>query len=715
MSRSIFKPSPNDNIKDLFKSLPFTPEQILRASPVAGTETEGHSAIIRNNFVIENGNNLFLHIHPSLLTLHDLFANAVSMYPNNDCMGKRLYSNTIAGDYDPFYSWESFAAVDLRKRNLGSGIFHILKNNQFRTEIHNVEDFVVSLYSGNRTEWLLTDLACQSYSLVNTALYDTLGAGTSHFILELTKSPIVICSKEKIQILIDIQIEKRLPHFLTIVSMDLLTERERSTYERQAYELGLELFEISEVEALGARNPVRERPPTPDNIYTISFTSGTTGNPKGVEVHHEMAVSGVTMYLAQVDVPKGEGHEMCFLPMAHIYERGLVASFLSIGTGLGFPVVSSPLTLVEELKALKPTTLASVPRVYSKMESELKEVTVNSQNDVFRRMAKEIIGRRFESISTKGVFENDCLYSEIFTTELKKLLGLEKTKFLCSGSAPISNDTVNFFKSALNIGFAEAYGLTESFGIMCMSDPFASDSGSCGLPGVSGEMRLRDVPQMGYTSKDKGGPRGELLLRGPQIFRRYYKNKEATDECFDKDGFFCTGDVARFDEQGRVYIIDRVKNFFKLAQGEYVTPEKIENKYLSSTTLVNQLYVHGDSLETYLVAVAGFDPHVMARFLHRNFDIVLNPETHLKEIERKLNELPVKSKILDVLNEEVKPAGLAGFEKIHNIFFEVEPLTVAREVYTPTFKLKRPTCRTFFREQLKGMYREGSLIKRSKL
>ncbi|ODQ79770.1 hypothetical protein BABINDRAFT_161470 [Babjeviella inositovora NRRL Y-12698] len=714
MSKSIF-PASSDNIQQLIESLPFKPEEILRASPIAGSQETGYTATYRNKFCIDNGNQLFVNIHPSLRTLHDLFVNAVAMYPNNDCMGKRLFDNTLRDAHDTFYSWESFAQVDVRKRNLGSGIFHVVRNSPFRTAIHNVDDFVVSLYSGNRVEWLLADLACQSYSLTNTALYDTLGEGTSRYILELTKSPIVICSREKIQGLFNIQIEKPLPYLLAVVSMDPLSAQERAHYSQQACELGIELCELADVEAAGAQHPIAERPPTPDDLYTISFTSGTTGNPKGVEVHHEMGVSGVTMYLAQADVPKGLGHEMCFLPLAHIYERGVVSAYLSIGVGFGFPVASSPLTLVEELKALKPTTLEAVPRVFSKIESEIKEATINSENEVFRALARDIITRRLHNIKTQGVFANNSQYSETFTTQLKKQLGLDQTKFLCSASAPISNDTMNFFKSALNVGFAQAYGLTETFGIMCMSDPFERDAGSCGLPGISGEMRLRDVPQMGYTAGDRQGPRGELLLRGPQIFKRYYKNKDATDECFDKDGFFCTGDVARFDEHGRVYIIDRVKNFFKLAQGEYVTPEKIENKYLSHTTLVNQLYVHGDSLETYLVAVAGFDPHVMAKFLHRNFDVVLNPETHVVEIEAKLNELRVKTKVLEALNADVKLAGLAGFEKIHNIFFEREPLTVEREVYTPTFKLKRSACKTFFAEELKNMYGQGSLAKYSKL
>lgn len=189
---------------------------------------------------------------------------------------------------------------------------------------------------------------------------------------------------------------------------------------------------------------------------------------------------------------------------------------------------------------------------------------------------------------------------------LRKKLGMKNLKVIMSGSAPISPETLKFLKASLNTGVGQGYGMSETFAGVMASSIFETDASSCGPVSITTECRTRDLPAMGYTSKDEGGPRGELLVRGPQIFPEYYKNPEETAKSFDEDGWFYTGDVARIDSKtGRTYIIDRVKNFFKLAQGEYVTPERIENTYLSCFPYIAQLFVHGDSLRTHLVGVVG--------------------------------------------------------------------------------------------------------------
>ena len=223
---------------------------------------------------------------------------------------------------------------------------------------------------------------------------------------------------------------------------------------------------------------------------------------------------------------------------------------------------------------------------------------------------------------------------DVFLDALREKFGLRSVEYMVTGSSPNSPDTLKFLKAALNIGISNGYGSTESFAGIMRTKSFDHNPGSVGPIGITTEFRLKDLPEMNYTTKDKEGPRGELLLRGPQIFREYYKNPEATAEAFDKDGWFHTGDVARVDPENdnRLFIIDRAKNFFKLAQGEFVTPEKIENVYLATNPHLQQLFVHGNSLESYLVGIVGLDPVTIGSYLKEKFnDEICNQNDILRD------------------------------------------------------------------------------------
>ena len=219
---------------------------------------------------------------------------------------------------------------------------------------------------------------------------------------------------------------------------------------------------------------------------------------------------------------------------------------------------------------------------------------------------------------------------------------------------------------------------------------------------------------MGYYLNDKGGPRGELQLRGPQMFTHYYKNEEETNKSFDSEGWFSTGDVAQFTNEGWIIIFDRVKNFFKLSQGEYVTPEKIENLYLSSNPILSQAFVHGNSTESFLVGIIGVDPVGIVNFLTENCNI---PKSQLDTNEKILqvcNRREIRTQLLLQLNTTVGSV-LNGFEKLANVFIDFEPLKLEREVVTPTSKIRRPIASRYFKSQIDAMYKEGSLLRNLKL
>ena len=158
-------------------------------------------------------------------------------------------------------------------------------------------------------------------------------------------------------------------------------------------------------------------------------------------------------------------------------------------------------------------------------------------------------------------------------------------------------------------------------------------------------------------------------------------------------------------------IIDRVKNFFKLAQGEYVSPEKIEGLYLSQFPYIAQLFVHGDSLQTFLVGVVGLDPTTIGTYIKKRFkDEIVNQADIIEFFKSPRN----RKVLLDDMNKSIGKH-LQGFEKLHNIDISFEPLTVERNVITPTMKIRRPIAANYFKQEIENMYNEGSLIRNNNL
>ncbi|CAK9437917.1 uncharacterized protein LODBEIA_P22950 [Lodderomyces beijingensis] len=729
---------PSQEIYDrLCKSLPIPPREYAKAIALPGSEVEGHSPIYRNEYRPQE---LISNLHPQLDTLHSLFEFSCISNGTKRAFGVREKIIGGGGGGVPEgkvsfgrYVWQDYNTIKQRRNNLGSGVFFILENNPYKTESEaharikydpnrraEDEGFVLSIFSHNRPEWALCDLASAAYSIVNTALYDTLGPDTSKYILQLTESPIVICSKEKIQGLVELKKAhpEELCNLIALVSMDSLDLMVEDLRLKQfANANNISLFDITQVEKIGAANPLAPIPPTPKTTFTISFTSGTSGaNPKGVVLTHENAVCAGVFRLIRSNASPSEPYTIySLLPMAHIYERSNIQTALGAGQAIGFSQGKSPATLLDDVRELQPSALSLVPRVLTRLEAAIKAQTINSSNSWVKYIYTKAINEkmRLQALPSENDYNPPHLVYDRLLNALRRKIGLGSVKFIMAGSSPVSADTVKFLKAALNVGITNGYGLTESFAGFIAGPKFEYDPVSVGAVGITTECRLRDIPSMNYTSKDAGGPRGELLLRGPQIFREYYKNPVATAESFDKDGWFLTGDVARVEtaRDNRMFLIDRVKNFFKLAQGEFVTPEKIENTYLSSFPFIQQIFVHGNSLQSYLVGVVGLDPTTIKQYIKTRFQDELVEQ---EDILAFLNEPKNKRILLQDLNVSTKTK-LQGFEKLHNILVAFDPLTVARGVVTPTFKIKRPICTKFFQNELDGLYAEGSILRDEKL
>ncbi|OBA20052.1 long-chain-fatty-acid CoA ligase [Metschnikowia bicuspidata var. bicuspidata NRRL YB-4993] len=714
---SLFPQSKKTIFLEIKEGMPLDPFSMSEAYPILGTKEEGYSPIYRNMRTQEG---LISTPHPSITTLKHVFDVGKENFPNSNCIGVRTLQTD--GSYG-VYKWENYSQIDEIQKKFGAGVFFILQNNPFITESeahskimehHNVVkeqemSFILTIYSHNRREWCITDLACSEYSITNTSLYDTLGKDTAEHILGLTESPIVVCSKDKIEQLIILKENnpELLSNLIAVVLMDRLSPLDDAMIQRSKL-AKIAVYDFDQVVELGGLSPVVAEHPTAETVYTISFTSGTTSMPKGVVLTHANAVSGVTFCLSGLKI-NDEPRFYCFLPLAHIYQRMVTNYAYLIGSAMGMPQSASPLGLIDDLKELKPHSLALVPRVFTKLESAIKAQTINNTDKpILQKLFANAVKAKTEMMLQADGAEGRHIFYDRLIGLLRKKLGFTDIISVSSGSAPISVETVKFLKSTLNMGFSQGYGLTESFAGVCGSLPYEADPGSCGPVSITTEIKLRDLPVMNYTSEDAGGPRGELMLRGPQIFREYYKDPQETAKVKDNEGWFSTGDVASIDKKtGRIFIIDRVKNFFKIAQGEYITPEKIENTYLSAFPLLSQILVHGDSLKTYLVSIIGVDPETIKPWIKKNFE---KSQFTNESIIRFMNEDEVKVRFLKDMNASVGDS-LHGFERVHNLRIAIEPMKIEDDIITPTMKIKRVKASKFFLKEFSEMYEEGSLLR----
>lgn len=724
----VFNGDESTNTMELFHKYFPLPKEVSKYSvPIPGSEEPGFSPIYRNKCF---PNKMKEAPMPHLNTYHTLMENAIKYNGDKPIFGYRKYDYN-AQILDDEYSYITFNEMSKMKNDFASGLLYLLKNSPYKdlllashVLIDNHEQnyklytsknhsFVVTLFASNRWEWVLTDLACSSYSLTNTALYDTLGPEASNYILELTESPVVVTTKNHIQTLIDLKRDHNLKDLILVISMDPLS-LDQQHLAAKAKDQGIQLFEFSQVMKFGEIVPLKPLPPLPETLYTISFTSGTTGShPKGVELTQRVCTAGVTF--AMMAIPHKPGtRSFSFLPLAHIFERQVTAFILACGGCSGFPQYGgSALTLVADLKVFKPDLQANVPRVFTKFEGAIKAATIDSPSPLKRKLFGHIIDYKLaEQASEDGNEGRNFIYDHVFIKKLRAALGFDNITYVITGSAPISPATIRFLKASLNTGMAQGYGMTESFAGFAISQPYEKDPGTCGSTAATCEMRVRELPEMGYFLSDPAGPKGELQLRGPQVFSGYYKNQEETDKCMSEDGWFSTGDVANISPEGKLSIIDRVKNFFKLAQGEYVTPEKVENQYLSANSNIIQCYCHGDSLKNFLVGVIGIERPVIVGFLTARGVEASKLGTD-EDILFEVNKPAIRKEVLSLMNKNM--TNLQGFEKLHNIYIEFEPLTLQRNVVTPTMKLKRPIAVKFFELQINDMYEEGSLIRNGKM
>ncbi|KXZ49465.1 hypothetical protein GPECTOR_21g691 [Gonium pectorale] len=614
-------------------------------------------------------------------TLFEMFEQSCQKYANNKCLGKREKNDQgEAGAY----VWKTYAEVHTDVKNVASALLALGVKPSQR----------VGIFGANSPEWMTAMQACNRISAHCVPLYDSLGENAIEYIVNHSEAVAAFTSTEKLPALV-----KALPKTKETLKVVVYWGAGNEAAVKTATELGYTVHSLSALMELGAKQPAEAVAPKPDDLCTIMYTSGTTGDPKGVMLTHSAVVAAVNTAISYCKNNKIELDQtdrlLSYLPLAHIFDRVNEEWFLSIGAAIGY-WQGDVLKLVDDVAALQPSLFLGVPRVFDRIYGRIMG-QINSAGLVKKALfnwgfnRKLFFLRQGYSHTKAAPFFDKLVFSKIAARFGGKI------KAVVSGGAPLAPHVEDFLRVAMCAPVVQGYGLTETSAASFIASADVMDhAATVGPPTPMTEFRLESVPDMNCDALDPKQPKGEVLIRGAANFTGYYKAKDKTDEVLEEDGWFHSGDIAIITPSGAIKIVDRKKNIFKLSQGEYVAVEALESTY-KKTSVVEQVWVYGNSFESCLVAVVVPNKDVITAWAKEN-GVTGEYEKGL------LQDARVNAHILAELTRVGKDDKLKGYEIVKAVHLESVQFSVEDDLLTPSFKLRRPQLQAKYQKQIDAMY-----------
>jgi long-chain acyl-CoA synthetase len=610
----------------------------------------------------------FVHRHPKHLdhllrlpqggetTMYELLMNSFAKFPKQRALGTR----TATGPFE----WITYADLEQRVLRFAAGLSELgLKRGES-----------IGCYSQNREEAVVTELAAWCRTFTTVYLYDTLGDDSTEYITNHASVAFLVCSPDKAERVL--ALAPKCPKLRCLVVMGgggvvatPVGSKVRVVSFGDVLRIG------GQVIAQGPHPASAPQPPAPRDVLTILYTSGTTGPPKGVVITHAAFVSAVAASQVVVGV-NSDDSLLSYLPMAHVFEKILQAMTIASGAHMGF-YRGDPKLLIEDVGELKPTIFAGVPRVYQKVYDRVNNQIATS-SWVKRKLFEAAYSTKKANRRAGGTSADLPWWVDgLIFSKIKERLG-GRVRLIVSGAAPLSAELHEFLEVCFCAPVVQGYGLSETCAVTSVSDQslWGRAEGHVGFPAPENEIVLESVPEMNYSVEDKPCPRGEILIRGPNVFSGYFGEPQKTAEVMTADGFFCTGDIGQWNPNGTLSIIDRKKNIFKLAQGEYIAVEKLEQLYVRSP-YVAQVWVYGNSERDHLVAVVVPDPETLL------------PWAKTSDLREACARPEAEALVVGDLNRMWAEAKLAGFERVFRVHLEPVEWTPECDLMTPTMKTSK--------------------------
>ena len=505
----------------------------------------------------------------------------------------------------------------------------------------------VAIMSPNCVEWVMFDQAALSLGLVTVPLFGGDSAHNCAHILNESASRLVVVNTRAQFGTIKSALSE-LARVERVICMEAAGSEDETGRAMALQDWLPEPGAVEIAEASGAGHDSTD-------LATIVYTSGTTGLPKGVMLSHGNILRNVKASYQAVDVTSGDRF-VSFLPLSHMFER-TAGYYLPVLVGAEVAFSRSPVSLPDDLSTFKPTVLISVPRIYeqvlARVKAKLRRLPVKRL--LFRLTV--IAGRhRAGNPVCKFVWP---LADRLMASRVRGLFG-GQVRYAISGGAPIPPRVADVFL-ALGMPVYQGYGLTETSPVLSVNRPGDNVPASVGLPLPGVEVTI--------------GEDDELLTRSEYVMQGYWERPDATRSAVDEDGWFHTGDKARIDAQGRIYIVGRIKDIIVMANGEKVSPVDVEQVLLEHPP-VSQAMVYGEG-RPFLIA------------------LVVVEENGAKSDARSIRRSSAR-----LLKR------LPAYARVRRFIVLDEPWSVDNGMLTPTLKLKRPVIAERHRQRIEEAYRE---------
>jgi long-chain acyl-CoA synthetase len=527
----------------------------------------------------------------------------------------------------------------------------------------------VALLSENRPEWAVTDLAVLSLGGIIVPLYTSLPAAQVEYAVRDSWAKALVVSDAG-QLKKGLEVRANLPGLQTLIVMD-----SEAAPTGDADDDGVHTLES--VSDLGQAQPLddyaaRQQAVQPDDVASVVYTSGTTGDPKGAMLTHgnfTWELQAIREHFRVGGAPIGEEDVfLSFLPLSHTFER-LAGHFLPLAIGASIGYSEGIRTLADDMARLQPTIMVCVPRVFESFHERMLDAVAKqpaSNRAVFEKAVE--FGYRYAEAKREGhvgalMAAQHAMYEKLVFSNLCKRFG-GRLRFLVSGGAALSKDTAAFFE-ALGLPILEGYGLTESSPVICVNPYVGNRIGTVGttLPGA--ETRI--------------APDGEVIYRGPNVMKGYWNNPTATAEMIDADGWLHTGDIGALDSGGYLRITDRKKDIIVLANGKNVAPQPIEGM-IKRSPLVSEIVLIGDKQSIVTALVLPNKDKLRA--------CLKESGTAVPDSDSEMLALPeARKKIKQEIDDQSKT--LADFERIRRFTLLPDTFSIETGEMTPTLKIKR--------------------------
>jgi long-chain acyl-CoA synthetase len=457
------------------------------AQVIADTETS-HSSAVRRTHKSSLVGRVSLR---GGLALYETFSNSVKLNFGRRCLGYRPIDslNSIPGQF----LFRTYAEIYRSVRYMASGM---VKESLLNPNSENL--LTLGIFLKNSPTWIVAENAAYYLNAVVVPLYDTLGTDTLEFIMNQTELQTIVCSSKELRILK--RVAPLCPKLRTVIVSDLSIPI--TVCAEMMNPVGIRVISLHNLERIGEAYQSPPSPPIPSDIATICFTSGTTGMPKGAIISHQNMVSVMAAGLEGVILARPDDLYLSFLPLPHIFERIVVNSLLASGAGVG-SYRGDITKVVEDLAALQPTVFCAVPRLYTRIHDRIA-LKISEEKGISGKVLRLALSTKSKNFRENGEVKHG-LWDRLVFQKIKVSLGLQNVRLIISGGAPLPAATMEFFRILMGEGatYHEGYGQTETTGATSITYPEDLSRGHVGGPFPNCEIRLEDVPDMGYLHSDR--------------------------------------------------------------------------------------------------------------------------------------------------------------------------------------------------------------------